>query len=117
MLTGLTGTPCNEVSERFYMELIPQAREIAAHAAEQGQTDQAAAVNKVIDDILARPAHDWRPKNLAAKLATIDDDGENPEKDSVASPENTPADGDDGEATPPENEETDSSEDSDSDSE
>jgi hypothetical protein len=49
-----------EVAERFYMELIPEAREIAHHAAENGKVEQAAAVNKVIDDILARPEHVWQ---------------------------------------------------------
>ena len=49
-----------EVAERFYMELIPQAREIAAHAADEGKTEQAAAVNGVIDKILARPEHKWK---------------------------------------------------------
>lgn len=49
-----------EVAERFYMQLIPQAREITKHAAESGKPDQAAAVNKVIDEILARPEHLWQ---------------------------------------------------------
>ena len=50
-----------EVAERFYMELIPQARELAQHAEEHGQTEAAAAVRKVIDEILARPEHKWGP--------------------------------------------------------
>ena len=49
-----------EVAEWFYMKLIPQAREIAKHAAESSKTDQAAAVNAVIDEILARPEHKWQ---------------------------------------------------------
>jgi hypothetical protein len=49
-----------EVAERFYMELIPQAREITAHAAAEGKTDAAQAVNAVIDAILARPEHAWQ---------------------------------------------------------
>jgi len=49
-----------EVAERFYMELIPQAQEITAHAAEEGKTEQAEAVNQVIDEILARPEHQWK---------------------------------------------------------
>jgi hypothetical protein len=48
-----------EVAERFYMELVPQAREITRHAAESGKTDEAGAVNKVIDEILLRPEHEW----------------------------------------------------------
>ncbi len=48
-----------EVAERFYKELIPQAREIAEHAAEAGKTEAAAAVRQVIDEILQRPEHQW----------------------------------------------------------
>jgi len=48
-----------EVAERFYQELIPQAREHADHAEEEGETEAANAVRKVIDDILARPEHAW----------------------------------------------------------
>ncbi len=48
-----------EVAERFYMHFIPQAREITAHAEKEGKKAQATAVNKVIDEILARPEHQW----------------------------------------------------------
>ena len=48
-----------EVAERFYMELIPQAREIADHAAQEGRGSAARAVHRVIDGILARPEHIW----------------------------------------------------------
>ena len=48
-----------EVAERFYQELIPQAREIAAHAEEEGKDEAAAAVRTVIDELLARPEHQW----------------------------------------------------------
>lgn len=48
-----------EVAERFYQELIPQAREIVHHAEAAGQTDQAALVTAIIEDILARPEHQW----------------------------------------------------------
>ncbi len=44
-----------EVAERFYMELIPQAREMADHAG--GSAGR--AVHAVINDILARPEHIW----------------------------------------------------------
>jgi hypothetical protein len=54
-----------EVAERFYQGLIPQAREIAAHAAEAGKQEESDAVNKVIDDIMARPEHAWQPKAAA----------------------------------------------------
>lgn len=48
-----------EVAQKFYIELIPEAREIAEKAAHQGKKAQAAAVEKVIDDILKRPEHVW----------------------------------------------------------
>ena len=48
-----------EVAERFYMELIPQAREIAHHAQEDGKTEEAKAVLGVIGEILSRPEHVW----------------------------------------------------------
>ena len=44
-----------EVAQRFYFELIPEARELAG-----GDPD----ITKVIDDILAQPEHAWR-KGLA----------------------------------------------------
>ena len=44
-----------EVAERFYMELIPQAREMAEGAG--GAPGRAVAA--VIDEILARPEHVW----------------------------------------------------------
>jgi hydroxylamine dehydrogenase len=48
-----------EVAERFYQELIPQAREIAHEAEERGEEDQALIVTTAIDEILARPEHEW----------------------------------------------------------
>jgi len=48
-----------EVADRFYMKLIPQAREIAHQAAEAGQTEQATAVLDVINKLLDRPEHQW----------------------------------------------------------
>ena len=48
-----------EVAERFYMELIPQAREIADHAKEHGSQAEGAAVLELINEILARPEHEW----------------------------------------------------------
>ncbi len=51
-----------EVAERFYRELIPQAREICAHAAAEGRTEAADVVTTVIDAILSRPEHQWLSK-------------------------------------------------------
>ncbi|MBI3857366.1 MAG: hydroxylamine oxidoreductase, partial [Planctomycetes bacterium] len=48
-----------EVAERFYQKFIPQAREIARHAAAEGKAAEAKAVTAVIDEILARPEHQW----------------------------------------------------------
>jgi len=48
-----------EVAERFYMELIPMAREIVEHARAEGKTAQADAVEKLIEKILSRPEHHW----------------------------------------------------------
>jgi hypothetical protein len=48
-----------EVAERFYMGLIPQAREIIQHARETGHTAAARAAERVLDDVLARPEHVW----------------------------------------------------------
>ncbi len=47
-----------EVAERFYMELIPQARELAEHAKASNE-EASEAVLAVIGDILARPEHQW----------------------------------------------------------
>lgn len=58
-----------EVAERFYQELIPQAREIAEHAVEQGKAAEAEKVLGVIDDILARPEHAWFESAKAEKQA------------------------------------------------
>jgi len=55
-----------EVAERFYQELIPQAREILAHAEENGQAEAAQSVRQVIEEILARPEHEWLEKERIA---------------------------------------------------
>jgi hypothetical protein len=68
-----------EVAERFYMEMVPQAREIAEHAEKQGHSEEAAAVRKVIDDILARPEHQWFESERAKRddgAATADKSGD-----------------------------------------
>lgn len=52
-----------EVAERFYVEFIPQAREMCKHARENGNAAGADKVEKVIADILARPEHAWQKKD------------------------------------------------------
>ena len=49
-----------EVAERFYQKLIPQAREIAPQR-RRGRTQRRRRrrADKVIDEILARPEHQW----------------------------------------------------------
>jgi hypothetical protein len=60
-----------EVAERFYMGLIPQAREITAAAARGGRTAQARAVDAVIDGILTRPEHQWIVKGAEEQADAI----------------------------------------------
>ncbi|ANM32382.1 hydroxylamine oxidoreductase [Acidobacteria bacterium Mor1] len=57
-----------EVAERFYMEMIPQARELTAHAP---SANAGRAVDRVIDDILARPEHKWFKEGAADQTETI----------------------------------------------
>jgi hypothetical protein len=60
-----------EVAERFYMELIPQAREIVDHAMQTGQRTRARAVAAVIDEVLARPEHLWFQEGAEAQAEQI----------------------------------------------
>jgi hypothetical protein len=60
-----------EVAERFYMELIPQAREIAAHAMTSGHAAAGRAVSGVIDEILARPEHIWFEEGAEGQAEAI----------------------------------------------
>ncbi len=48
-----------EVAERFYVEFIPQAREILDEAAAHGKAAEADRVRAVLDGILSRPEHQW----------------------------------------------------------
>jgi len=48
-----------EVAERFYMSVIPEARDLAHRAAEAGRQEQADRIIAMIDAILARPEHAW----------------------------------------------------------
>jgi hypothetical protein len=60
-----------EVAERFYMELIPQAREMAEHAAAVGERGAAQAIHEVINEILARPEHVWFEEGAEGAAARI----------------------------------------------
>jgi hypothetical protein len=59
-----------EVAERFYMELIPQARHMAEDAKQAGNVEGGEAVLKLIEELLARPEHKWFE---SAKKAGADD--------------------------------------------
>jgi hypothetical protein len=76
-----------EVAERFYQELIPEAREMADHAEESGNADGAAAVRKVIDAILARPEHEWFEKDKIDLTKKVNTEKVNEEDSSEASSE------------------------------
>jgi hydroxylamine dehydrogenase len=56
-----------EVADRFYIELIPEAREICDHAEAHGNKEAADKVRAVIDEIMARPEHQWVAKAQDAK--------------------------------------------------
>ena len=60
-----------EVAERFYMKLIPQAREIVEHAATTGSGHAADAARQVIDGVLSRPEHIWFIEGAEAEAARI----------------------------------------------
>ncbi len=53
------------------MGLIPQARELAEHAAAAGEGAAAAAIIAVIDGILARPEHVWFEEGAEGQAARI----------------------------------------------
>jgi len=61
-----------EVAEKFYSELIPEAREIAEKAAANGKKAEAASVEQVINDILDRPEHMWFNGKVAPGKAEHD---------------------------------------------
>ncbi|HYW80137.1 MAG TPA: multiheme c-type cytochrome [Thermoguttaceae bacterium] len=60
-----------EVAERFYQELIPQARQMADEAAAEGKTAEAQAVIDQIEAVLARPEHEWFESQKKARESGI----------------------------------------------
>jgi len=60
-----------EVAERFYMELIPAAREIVEHARTDGRAEAAAEAEAVIDAILARPEHAWFEQGAEDQMEAV----------------------------------------------
>jgi hypothetical protein len=60
-----------EVAERFYMELIPQARELTREHRAAGHSGEADAADAVIDAMLARPEHSWFVEGAEAQSEEI----------------------------------------------
>lgn len=60
-----------EVGERFYMKLIPEARAVTAAAARSGKAAGGRAADAVIDEILARPEHQWFTKGADQQADAI----------------------------------------------
>jgi len=60
-----------EVAERFYMELIPQARELIEEGRAHGKGAGAGRVETVLEDILARPEHAWFEDGAEDKMMAI----------------------------------------------
>ena len=48
-----------------------RAREIAHHAASEGKSRQARAIEAVVDGILARPEHEWFEQGAGEQAAQI----------------------------------------------
>jgi hypothetical protein len=48
-----------EVAERFYMEFLPEVREILDHAADPAKQAAVTEIRGIIDAVLARPEHQW----------------------------------------------------------
>ncbi len=60
-----------EVAERFYMQLIPQARELIAEARAHGRAAAADAAGRVVDAVLARPEHAWFEEGAEDQMQLI----------------------------------------------
>lgn len=95
-----------EVAERFYQELIPQAREILAEAEHDGREEAAVPVRKLIETILAKPEHRWFESQKVSKAGKKDAEMKEAEKNSgkkepeKAEPAKDPATKDDSKAEP-----------------
>ena len=60
-----------EVAERFYMELIPLARELCDEGRAHGKAEGANKVAAVIDEILSRPEHAWFEEGATEQMEEI----------------------------------------------
>ncbi|MEO1085076.1 MAG: multiheme c-type cytochrome [Acidobacteriota bacterium] len=60
-----------EVAERFYMELIPLARELCDEGRSHGKAAGAERVAAVIAEILARPEHKWFEEGANEQMEKI----------------------------------------------
>jgi len=60
-----------EVAERFYMELVPQARELIDEGRRHGRSAGAQKVENVLNEILARPEHSWFEEGASEQAEMI----------------------------------------------
>ncbi len=61
-----------EVAERFYLELLPQAEEMAEEAEHHGNVQGAEQIRTLIKDILDRPEHKWFTEKKAEQEFEFD---------------------------------------------
>jgi hypothetical protein len=66
-----------EVAERFYMELIPEARELIEHGMKEGKN--VANAHEMIEEILKRPEHAWFEQEAKRKASGDADNHLKPE--------------------------------------
>ena len=60
-----------EVADRFYMQFIPEVREVIEEAREKGMAAQADAAEKVVDEIMARTEHKWFQEGAEDQMEEI----------------------------------------------
>ena len=79
-----------EVAERFYMEMIPEARELVEHGKKEGK--DVSAPEKLIEEILARPEHAWFEQEAKRKASGDAHDHLKPEHRPKEEPKKKPDD-------------------------
>ncbi|MBM3216090.1 hydroxylamine oxidoreductase [Candidatus Poribacteria bacterium] len=48
-----------EVADRFYVEFVPQVKEVIEHGKATGKRSEAVEIEHMLDEILSRPEHRW----------------------------------------------------------